>query len=222
MTLILIGHWHSEQEPEWPDPGRFVDFGWDTTLRARVADYLDSGDVLAAAGGASWCRFHCRGHSHWGVGNLIRTDWHFAWPSGLTHYVREHGVRLPDQVSDHVLSGRRIPERPALAEFPEFDHGWWQRQHGFGSSVPTHRAPGRRGRLEISACDGRQDPSLLLQLRRFAAVPQVSVRELAERLARGTPIPVLERVYLADVSAEIASLEGLGLRVAFVEGEGAG
>jgi hypothetical protein len=34
--------------------------------------------------------------------SLELTDGTFLWPEGLTHYVRDHAVRLPDRFFEHV------------------------------------------------------------------------------------------------------------------------
>ncbi len=112
-ALILIGYWQSTQEPEWPDPREFVDDAWDDTERDIVARYLDSGRVPWIQMGISTCRFCGREN---GCAEL--TDGTYLWPEGLSHYVSDHGVRLPAPVVDHILA--------CAAQTPDqVDHAWW-------------------------------------------------------------------------------------------------
>ena len=56
------------------------------------------------------------------VGSREFTDRVYAWPEGLPHYVREHSVRLPSAVVEHV---RRTTEQ--LEQLP-VDDAWWRDQ----------------------------------------------------------------------------------------------
>ncbi len=114
-TLILIGYWCSETEPHWPDPVAWIDLDWDELEREQVADYLDAGIVPWASAGLSPCRV-CGKRN----GSAERTDGVYVWPEGL--YVRDHGVRLPDRVLDHIR------ERWSELEFGAVvvDDSWWR------------------------------------------------------------------------------------------------
>src|SRR5687768_14415482 len=92
MRLRRIGHWRSPRNEELPDPAAFVDETWSIEDRETIACYLDDGMIVRAALGVSKCRF-C------GIanGSAERTDLRFVWPEGLSHYVRVHSVRLPDE-----------------------------------------------------------------------------------------------------------------------------
>ena len=60
-------------------------------------------------------------------GSAEFTDGVYLWPEGLAHYVREHSVKLPNEVLAHIR--RRYEEMVALApRSPEdVDRDWWQR-----------------------------------------------------------------------------------------------
>lgn len=117
VKLTRIGYWHSEQEPQWPDPATMVDGTWDEREREQVADYLDAGIVPWASPGRSPCRLCGKPN-----GSSERTDFVFVWPEGLSHYVRNHAVRLPQPILDHILN------RWAEVGFErvEVDDAWWR------------------------------------------------------------------------------------------------
>ncbi len=103
--MIRIGFWaqlppnHPASTGEGlPWPSEFYDPGWDETERLKVATYLDSGKEHEAYLGWSSCRL-C------GISNGSRelTDGKYLWPSGYSHYVRDHKIRPPQSFIDHVL-----------------------------------------------------------------------------------------------------------------------
>jgi hypothetical protein len=122
-ALTLIGYWRSSQEPEWPDPAHFVESAWNQEEREIVACFLEAGRVPWIQMGLSTCRFCGREN---GCAEL--TDGTYLWPEGLSHYVREHAVRLPVQVVDHILECEA--QRP-----DQVDLGWWK------AAAPDWRSP---------------------------------------------------------------------------------
>jgi hypothetical protein len=116
--LILIGYWKSDDAPGWPDPRALVDHEWDSEDRDAIAQYLETGLVSRAYMGFSPCRV-CGADN----GNLELTDLTYVWPSGLAHYVRDHGVRLPAEFVDHVTTTQEAVEKSGR------DESWW-RAHG--------------------------------------------------------------------------------------------
>ena len=120
-TLILIGYWSSDQEPQWPDPTDLVDRDWDEDERFAVHGYLRHGLLARAYLGPSQCRI-CGEH----VGNEELTDGIYIWPEGLAHYIRNHHVRLPAEFVEHVK--RRDAERDAIVVGTD----WWQSKAGGG------------------------------------------------------------------------------------------
>jgi hypothetical protein len=53
------------------------------------------------------------------------------WPDGLAHYVRAHGVRLPDEFVRHVKSRMQEPRKIAV------DTSWWRHQKPQWHGLPT-------------------------------------------------------------------------------------
>ncbi len=141
--LTGIGYWHSEQVPDFPDPGAFVDKTWDEHVRARIVQHLQSGLIHATAMGTSWCRFRC-GVEHVGAAEL--TDGIYIWPEGLAHYIAKHDVRLPQEVVNTMLSTKRMS--PVKYE-TEIDWTWWQGQKGWNNSITTYNDPLDIGILTI-------------------------------------------------------------------------
>jgi hypothetical protein len=62
------------------------------------------------------------------MGSIERTDGIYVWPEGLTHYVKEHNVRLPQEFVDHVLrEGSLEPREKQELHKYEIDGSWWLR-----------------------------------------------------------------------------------------------
>lgn len=112
--LKRIGYWQSVQHQELPDPTQFIDHGSTYELQEFLGDYLRRGFVARSFLGQSKCRV-C-GQL---VGSLELSDGTFVWPEGLSHYVLEHGVRLPIEFARHAVS---FTDR---LESQEVDDRWW-------------------------------------------------------------------------------------------------
>jgi hypothetical protein len=117
LTLRLIGYWRGPMAQDWPDVHDFVDPNWDTETCEAVSEYLTTGVVFRAFGGISTCRF-C-GEPN---GALELTDGEWYWPDGLSHYLTEHNVRLPENFVTYVLA--------KLDQFEVVDRDveWWRSQ----------------------------------------------------------------------------------------------
>ena len=82
----------------WPKPQDMVDDGWDASERPGAAGYLDRDVVASYLERGFIARAYMgmsragHGSKQWVPGNL--TDGTFLWPEGLTHYVRDHAVRI--------------------------------------------------------------------------------------------------------------------------------
>ncbi|WSS21448.1 hypothetical protein OG519_18535 [Streptomyces sp. NBC_01190] len=115
MNLRLLGYWRSEGAPDLPDPLAMVDVSWDESERLVVSDYLDHGQVARNFMGSSRCRI-C-GESN---GSSELTDGEYVWPTGLSHYVFAHSVRLPGEFMEHLFH--------RLVELDEatLDDRWWK------------------------------------------------------------------------------------------------
>jgi hypothetical protein len=126
-------------------------------IRTAVGDYLDSGDVVQTYRGHLHCRFAC-GHS---MVHTELSDGRWLWPADLGHYVRDHGVALPQDFVDHVLSGTpHVPES-------EPDPDYWDRWCWENSSAEY------RQRLE----QAREAAGLQVQRKLTAAIAQLEAEE---------------------------------------------
>ncbi|MEU8103997.1 hypothetical protein AB0C18_09750 [Nonomuraea muscovyensis] len=72
---------------------------WDEQGRLLVVNYLENGMGHMDWMGISMCRF-CGQHN----GASDFTDGVYVWPEGLSHYLKEHGVRLPSEFVAHVMA----------------------------------------------------------------------------------------------------------------------
>lgn len=102
--LRLIGYWKSNFEHHrhalvYPNPKDFIDETWDENTRQKVIDYLDNGVLHHGTRGFSTCRI-CGCPN----GTSELTDGVFIWPDGLSHYLKEHQVRLPSYFVEHCLT----------------------------------------------------------------------------------------------------------------------
>ncbi|MFJ4094173.1 hypothetical protein ACIPYS_21550 [Kitasatospora sp. NPDC089913] len=111
----LLGFWGSPENRELPNPADLVDPEWHEAERLSVADYLDHGQVAGRWMGSSRCRLCSRPN-----GSRDFTDGYYLWPEGLSHYILDHGVRLPAEFINHIERRRDV--------FDELDRDvtWWR------------------------------------------------------------------------------------------------
>lgn len=153
MELQLIGYWCNDEHPEYPDPHDHVDTEWDDHERFVVGQYFRRGTYLRHYMGPSPCRF-CGEHN----GASEYTDGVLLWPEGLSHYLEDHGVRLPETIERYVLD--RLDHLEAAAVSLD----WWLA----GSPArPEPLAPPERlgwaGNVQLLHQPGRRFPGLLVQ-----------------------------------------------------------
>jgi hypothetical protein len=130
-VLRLIGYWAEDPDDGWPDPAAFVDPDVVRAAQHAISTYLRKGTVFAAAAGFSACRLCGRAN-----GSTEMTDGEFfTWPEGLAHYVDDHGVRLPDTITQVMVSHEPGPVDPHNFEQELFerqtvviDDGWWRNE----------------------------------------------------------------------------------------------
>jgi hypothetical protein len=116
--LKAIGFWIVKLgDEEFPAPEEFV-APMPNNVRAPLIRYLDAGLIFRAYRGRSWCRFGC-GVDHSRMGSKGPTDGVWLWPEGLSHYVGNHEIRLPDEFVAHALVAAK-PRQPAENEAVEF------------------------------------------------------------------------------------------------------
>lgn len=109
--MIKIGFWKDTKRTidlgifdPLPDPRELVDKMWRGDERYALAAYLDSGKTFESWMGFSYCRFDCGVHLS---GNKDLTDGVYVWPQDLSHYVRAHSVRLPQEFIAHLQAVRQ-------------------------------------------------------------------------------------------------------------------
>jgi hypothetical protein len=131
MTLTLIGYWLGDGAPDWPSVDSFVDTNWSTHERRAVNEWLESGVEIRQFRGYSYCRL-CRARN----GSSEVSDGMFLWPIGLSHYVREHHVRLPGPVVARALQRPDVDRHrlEALDGDVEVEMEWWRNQRPDWSS----------------------------------------------------------------------------------------
>lgn len=95
--LVQVGFWFSENNPEFPTPIKNSD-GLDERTRSLIVKYLESGNTVARYKGYSTCRI-CQCTN----GSKEISDEKYIWPSGLSHYVKEHHVKLPEEFIKNIL-----------------------------------------------------------------------------------------------------------------------
>lgn len=131
IALTLIGYWQSFYEPQYPDPGSFVDEAWDPQEKEQIVAYLKAAQQMPyAAAGLSWCRFRCGISS---LGNTEYTDGTYLWPEGFVHYVEVHNVKLPREVIEHMLKNKMV----VVGDDYTINGNWWLQQKGENTTAKT-------------------------------------------------------------------------------------
>jgi hypothetical protein len=105
-----IGYWKSERESDLPDPHNF-DLSIPAAQRQMVVLYLENGLAYIHYLGHSFCRFGC-GKPYWEMGCADLTDSVYAWPEGLSHYIKDHDLWLPSDFIEHVMSNTNLDRKP--------------------------------------------------------------------------------------------------------------
>jgi hypothetical protein len=142
---IIIGYWHNISNPDLPDPAWFIDDKWDRRIRRKVIAYLKNGIMTPHHWmGYSWCRFRCGKDI---LGSAELTDGKYVWPEGLSHYVKHHNVRLPQEIVDHFLqNGTKHFIKKKISLFRQMDdknfdidYDWWKQQRGWNTNSKSFR-----------------------------------------------------------------------------------
>ncbi|WP_206754386.1 hypothetical protein, partial [Lentimonas sp. CC19] len=90
-----------EELQRYPEPLLLVGSTWKEEKKKRIILYLNSGHRWSEQLGYSYCRFEC-GIAESSMGNSCLTDSTWIWPEGLSHYVEEHDITLPDEFIRHM------------------------------------------------------------------------------------------------------------------------
>jgi hypothetical protein len=125
--LIAIGYWKSIYENDFPDPAKFEDINWKLNEKFKIIKHIENGKSVASWMGVSWCRFRCGENN---MGNRCLTDGKYLFPEKLTHYIKEHNIRLPIEFTNHVLNYEKTEILTDLREY-EIDYSWWKKEVGF-------------------------------------------------------------------------------------------
>ena len=129
--LKAIGFWIRDLGDEsYPAPQELVG-ALPAERRRSLTHYLESGATFEQYLGYAWCRFMCGGSTQsvsdsmdTRLGSRELTDGTWVWPEGLAHYVREHGIVLPEEFMEHAASGT-TPSTPDAHEPVETE--FWER-----------------------------------------------------------------------------------------------
>ena len=156
--MKLIGHWmKSLEDLTLPHPCELVG-EMSPEIRSAVSDYLSQGSRYRSYRGYEYCQFRC------GVDCLIMgfrelTDGEWIWPEGLAHYVRVHGIALPEEfiavaTSGHSPSGLRVqPLKVADSELLAYWVDW----------STSRRSPAYREKLAIALEAARAMEPVVIQ-----------------------------------------------------------
>lgn len=188
MTMRIrnhIGYWLRDLTDERYCAPQEVVGNLPPDVRTKLADYLDAGitDRFLTQFGFSWCRFFC-GVAGTQMGSRELTDGFWIWPQGLSHYVREHGILLPDQFIAHVLA----QEGPPVSS-EDFS----------GFLGPPSMA------LWVEWCASHRSPAFLRSLRRARAEAEAQAEAEAEARAE-----VAAREHIEKAVPESIGSCGLG------------
>jgi hypothetical protein len=79
------------------------------------------------------------------MGSRELTDGLWIWPEGLSHYVRAHGIILPEEFVAHALAQQRLPHHPSpndpFRDFGPVSLEYWR------DWCASHRSPAFLERL---------------------------------------------------------------------------
>jgi hypothetical protein len=171
-----IGFWIRDLRDEsYPAPQELVG-ALPEEQRRSLTHYLESGATFEEYLGYAWCRFVCGASTQSALermdtrlGTRDLTDGIWVWPEGLAHYVREHGIVLPEEFMEHAVSG----------------------------ATPTMPHPDERVETEFWTrwCAARRSADVLRCLRAARVLAESEIEELRSQMtvARETEIAALVR-----------------------------
>lgn len=100
--LKCVGYWSEKLDDDYLiHPARLIDHRWHKEERAKIVTYLRNGIVFTSSLGWAQCRFP-DGPSGPEMGCRDLTDGVWVWPEGLWIYVSHYGVRLPEELVEHM------------------------------------------------------------------------------------------------------------------------
>jgi len=98
--LKPVGFWWTGTGSALPHPNDMIDRSWSVKERRKVLAYLRTGRVKTRWMGNAHCRCGCLESV---PGSADMTDEVWVWPEGLSHYIEEHGVRLPSDFVAYIM-----------------------------------------------------------------------------------------------------------------------
>ena len=98
--MIKIGFWRQYKEEKSNLP--FPEEGQITEERLKITGYLDSGEIVNSYKGWSNCRLCGKMN-----GSTEKSDGKYLWPSGLSHYIRDHGVILDKKFEKNYFKDQK-------------------------------------------------------------------------------------------------------------------
>ncbi len=211
ITLKSIGYWKSKDSEYWPDPARFIDENWDRMKRDKVISYLNKGDVLCVSPGLSWCRFRCKKS----VGNATYADGYYEWPEGLSHYLRYHNVRLPDEFVEHALNNKPVHYEYTFGNFT-IENEWWCSQKGW-SEGQSFLTPDRNGELWLHTNSIKVTSDILKFIRGFQPFCDMSTKVIIDTLSSNSTVFLAEGYWYCDYIVNKEELNQTGMLLEYVE-----
>ena len=96
--MIQVGFWrrseNSGEQLPWPLVQKLPE-----AIKQKVISYLEYGEKCNQQKGWSNCRL-CGCHN----GSFERNDGEFVWPEGYVHYIRDHDVKIDDDLLMKILT----------------------------------------------------------------------------------------------------------------------
>ncbi|GGJ42531.1 hypothetical protein [Deinococcus roseus] len=81
----------------------FIDHTWNPELRDKVADYCRNGISFISASSGEF--IHCSICGIYaGEASSVYSDGTFVWPQILWHHIKDHGIRIPENMLRHIES----------------------------------------------------------------------------------------------------------------------
>lgn len=198
-TRILIGYWNDNGNnyPQYPMPvtepllsSKMCE------LHERVAAYLDSGDIVNQYRGFSACRID--GH---GNGTHERCDDKYIWPAGLSHYVRDHHIVLPQEFIDHIVANGYMVPLSRHGSVVTANNIFWV-TWALTGIAPTPAPPNTMHKEQLSAAvqevAAEIDKDVLANLRRYKTNPSPEISKLIDSICNPNNHMLDDRKYHND------------------------
>jgi len=105
--IVDPDYWRDPSTDIYPWPGHLIDNTWwnihPNETKEKVIAYLENGIPCNYYRGFSGCRL-CEET----LSSFERSDGVWCWPNKFEHYIRVHGIRIPEKFLEDILLGRNI------------------------------------------------------------------------------------------------------------------